>query len=111
MTNVGQTRMQVLSSETSFRSSGGHLWRGIYSVILGAGPAHALHFATFEYCKEYLDRRYAALYHQVERSDWAHLVASGVAGACGTIAHDAFMTPFDGKRTDHFTTETNAYLC
>jgi hypothetical protein len=28
------------------------LWRGVNSVILGAGPSHALHFATYEYCKE-----------------------------------------------------------
>ena len=27
------------------------LWRGINSVIVGAGPAHALSFATFEKCK------------------------------------------------------------
>lgn len=27
------------------------LWRGLNSVIVGAGPAHALSFATFEKCK------------------------------------------------------------
>jgi solute carrier family 25 iron transporter 28/37 len=27
------------------------LWRGVSSVIIGAGPAHALYFASYEYCK------------------------------------------------------------
>jgi hypothetical protein len=26
-------------------------WRGVTSVFLGAGPAHALYFATYEQCK------------------------------------------------------------
>jgi solute carrier family 25 iron transporter 28/37 len=28
------------------------LWRGVSSVILGAGPAHAVHFGTYEAVKE-----------------------------------------------------------
>jgi hypothetical protein len=28
------------------------LWRGVSSVILGAGPAHALHFGTLEAVRE-----------------------------------------------------------
>lgn len=28
------------------------LWRGVPSVILGAGPAHALHFGALEAVKE-----------------------------------------------------------
>lgn len=27
------------------------LWRGVNSVIVGAGPAHALYFGTYEYAK------------------------------------------------------------
>jgi hypothetical protein len=27
------------------------LWRGVNSVVVGAGPAHALYFATYEHCK------------------------------------------------------------
>jgi solute carrier family 25 iron transporter 28/37 len=27
------------------------LWRGVNSVLLGAGPAHALSFALYEQCK------------------------------------------------------------
>jgi solute carrier family 25 iron transporter 28/37 len=28
------------------------MWRGVSSVILGAGPAHAVHFGTYEFVKE-----------------------------------------------------------
>lgn len=28
------------------------LWRGVSSVILGAGPAHAVHFGVYEKVKE-----------------------------------------------------------
>lgn len=28
------------------------LWRGVSSVILGAGPAHAVHFGMYEFMKE-----------------------------------------------------------
>lgn len=28
------------------------LWRGVNSVIMGAGPAHALYFGTYEYAKQ-----------------------------------------------------------
>ena len=29
------------------------LWRGVGSVIVGAGPAHAVHFGTYEAVKEF----------------------------------------------------------
>ena len=28
------------------------LWRGVNSVILGAGPAHALYFGSYEFAKD-----------------------------------------------------------
>jgi solute carrier family 25 (mitochondrial iron transporter), member 28/37 len=28
------------------------LWRGVASVIMGAGPAHAAHFGTYEFIRE-----------------------------------------------------------
>lgn len=28
------------------------LWRGVWSVILGAGPAHAVYFGTYEAVKD-----------------------------------------------------------
>ena len=58
--------MQVISASPAGHYSGlGHavsrisateglraLWRGVASVILGAGPAHAVHFGTYEFVKE-----------------------------------------------------------
>jgi solute carrier family 25 (mitochondrial iron transporter), member 28/37 len=29
------------------------LWRGVTSVVVGAGPAHAIYFGTYEVVKEY----------------------------------------------------------
>ncbi|KAJ3129033.1 Fe(2+) transporter [Irineochytrium annulatum] len=60
-----KTRMQVLSPHPQAIYSGVSnaltristtegfkaLWRGVNSVIIGAGPAHALYFATYEHCK------------------------------------------------------------
>ncbi|KAF9314490.1 Fe(2+) transporter [Linnemannia elongata] len=61
------------------------LWRGVNSVIMGAGPAHALYFATYEYAKESFGGNAAG----------HHPVAAAAAGACATTAHDALMNPFD----------------
>lgn len=33
------------------------LWRGVASVIAGAGPAHAVQFGTLEAVKEFLGKR------------------------------------------------------
>ncbi|KAF9113677.1 Fe(2+) transporter [Mortierella sp. AM989] len=61
------------------------LWRGVNSVIMGAGPAHALYFATYEHAKQSFGGN----------GSGHHLVAAAAAGACATIAHDALMNPFD----------------
>ncbi|KAF8216320.1 mitochondrial carrier domain-containing protein [Mycena galopus ATCC 62051] len=49
-----KTRMQVFSASPVAVYSGGMraLWRGVSSVVLGAGPAHAVHFGTLEAVKE-----------------------------------------------------------
>ncbi|KAJ3262093.1 Fe(2+) transporter [Boothiomyces macroporosus] len=62
------------------------LWRGINSVILGAGPAHALYFGSYELGKK--------VFRPFDKSEDHHLVHAG-AGALATIAHDGFNTPFD----------------
>ncbi|KAG0034190.1 Fe(2+) transporter [Podila clonocystis] len=61
------------------------LWRGVNSVILGAGPAHALYFGTYEYAKQAFGGNESG----------HHPVAAAAAGACATIASDALMNPFD----------------
>ncbi|KAI9316500.1 mitochondrial carrier domain-containing protein [Dichotomocladium elegans] len=90
-----KTRMQVIQSgrpplaaiaaTPSFKSASLNLWRGVNSVVMGAGPAHALHFATYEYLKEVLS----------VDGNGNNTPSILVAGAFATLAHDALMTPFD----------------
>lgn len=47
-TGVGNAFTRISSTE-GMRA----LWRGVSSVILGAGPAHAVHFATLEAVKDF----------------------------------------------------------
>lgn len=61
-----KTRMQVLATSPqavyssmseaftriSSQEGGRRLWRGVASVIAGAGPAHAVYFGTYEMAKE-----------------------------------------------------------
>ncbi|KAL0579266.1 Fe(2+) transporter [Marasmius crinis-equi] len=61
------------------------LWRGVWSVVLGAGPAHAVHFGTLEAVKEMMGGNEAG-------NQW---LATSVAGASATTAADALMNPFD----------------
>ncbi|KAI9484085.1 MAG: mitochondrial carrier domain-containing protein [Benjaminiella poitrasii] len=104
-----RTRMQVLTApdinkvrnhaSKIHKHGPRNLWRGVYSVIVGAGPAHAVHFATYEYCKEWLNNRLASntklRAHNSSFEISNQLIASGSAGAIATFAHDALMTPFD----------------
>lgn len=94
-----KTRMQVITaSNVAVYSSLGNavqriasteglrtLWRGVASVIMGAGPAHAVHFGTYEAVKELAGGNRGG----------HHPGATLFAGACATIASDALMNPFD----------------
>ncbi|OBT79502.1 hypothetical protein VF21_01996 [Pseudogymnoascus sp. 05NY08] len=62
------------------------LWRGMSSVVVGAGPAHAIYFATYEAVKHLMGGNQAGLHHPL---------AAATSGACATIASDALMNPFD----------------
>lgn len=62
------------------------LWRGMSSVIVGAGPAHAVYFATYEAVKHAMGGNQAGVHHPL---------AAATSGAAATIASDAFMNPFD----------------
>ncbi|KAG8929176.1 Fe(2+) transporter [Tulasnella sp. 418] len=61
------------------------LWRGVASVIMGAGPAHAVHFGAYEFVKELAGGNKPG--HQP--------IATAIAGAAATTANDALMNPFD----------------
>ncbi|KAF2399825.1 mitoferrin-1 [Trichodelitschia bisporula] len=97
-----KTRMQVVNSSPTAVYSGisnamitisrvegfRTLWRGISSVVLGAGPAHAVYFATYEAVKHAMGGN-EGLAHE------HHPLAAAVSGASATIASDALMNPFD----------------
>ena len=46
-TGIGNAFTRISSTEGARA-----LWRGVSSVIMGAGPAHAVHFGTYEAIKE-----------------------------------------------------------
>jgi solute carrier family 25 (mitochondrial iron transporter), member 28/37 len=93
-----KTRMQVLGSNnlysgimnavTRISATEGalSLWRGMSSVIVGAGPAHAVYFAVYEAVKNALGGN-RDLNH--------HPVVAALAGASATTCSDALMNPFD----------------
>lgn len=63
------------------------LWKGVQSVILGAGPAHAVYFTTYEYVKSSLIDPQDIQTHQP--------LKTAVAGMSATVMADALMNPFD----------------
>lgn len=60
------------------------LFRGIGVVATGAGPAHALYFACYEFCKNALSR-----------GNGSSVLAQGGAAAIASVVHDGFMNPID----------------
>ncbi|KIP10040.1 hypothetical protein PHLGIDRAFT_85767 [Phlebiopsis gigantea 11061_1 CR5-6] len=81
-TGIGNAFSRISSTE-GMRA----LWRGVSSVIMGAGPAHAVHFGVYEAVKEMMGGNVHGSQNQ-----W---IATSVAGASATIASDALMNPFD----------------
>eukprot|EP00899_Mesostigma_viride_P019319 jgi/Mesvir1/27389/Mv07193-RA.1 len=61
------------------------LYRGISAMGLGAGPAHAVYFATYESAKEMLGGNRPG----------HHPLVYGAAGAAATFCEDAVFTPMD----------------
>ena len=87
-TGMTQAFTRISSTEGASR-----LWRGVWSVILGAGPAHAVYFGTYEAVKDFTGGNRAG--HQ--------FASTAIAGASATIASDALMNPFDGEHYMHYT--------
>ncbi|KAI8627561.1 mitochondrial RNA-splicing protein MRS3 [Xylariaceae sp. FL1651] len=95
-----KTRMQIINPsantayrgviESTMRIASGEgvlkLWRGMSSVVVGAGPAHAVYFATYEAVKHLMGGNKLGTHHPL---------AAATSGACATVASDALMNPFD----------------
>ncbi|KAF5185699.1 Mitochondrial carrier protein [Thalictrum thalictroides] len=60
------------------------LYRGIGAMGLGAGPAHAVYFSVYEFCKEFFSR-----------GNPNNPLAHAVSGVFATVASDAVFTPMD----------------
>ncbi|XP_052773281.1 mitoferrin-2-like [Mya arenaria] len=58
--------------------------RGIGAMIGGAGPAHALYFASYEHLKKVFSK-----------GQEGNHIARGAAGCAATVIHDLFMNPAD----------------
>lgn len=106
-----KTRMQNISTTSSMTNSSliseirsifattggiGKLWRGVWSVVIGAGPSHAIYFASYEHFKK------ISITWQEQKHLHPHLqtpqmksLLLGASGAMATILSDAVMTPFD----------------
>lgn len=89
-----KTRMQVAASAGNIyrgllaslnrisSSEGGlALWRGITSMALGAGPAHAVHYAVYETVSSL--------------GSSGNPISSAGAGFCASVSSEALMNPFD----------------
>ncbi|TGJ80237.1 hypothetical protein E0Z10_g8515 [Xylaria hypoxylon] len=100
-----QSTMRIASGEGFM-----NLWRGMSSVVVGAGPAHAVYFATYEAVKHLMGGNKAGTHHPLAAgtppflylplpSDGRKLLTlmppPATSGACATIASDALMNPFD----------------
>lgn len=70
------------------------LWRGVSSVVMGAGPAHAVYYLVFESTKTTLCNRMYNLDNNIVTTERFPLIAA-VSGVAATITSDALMTPFD----------------
>lgn len=91
-----KTRMQATSSSTGIRgalkatmSDGGPraLYRGVIPGMCGAFPSHAAYFAVYENVK-------MRLCGDKDEADMT-MLQYAFAGACATVGHDLFHTPFD----------------
>jgi len=61
------------------------LFRGLGAMAAGAAPAHAMHFATYEFCKKQFGWR----------REGHHPFNTAAAGMCATVVSDAILTPMD----------------
>ncbi|KAJ8102849.1 mitochondrial carrier domain-containing protein [Lipomyces tetrasporus] len=86
VSNTGYTGISNAISRISATEGARALWRGITSVAIGAGPAHAVYFSVYEFTKNAFGGNEGTGYHPI---------ATSLAGACATIASDALMNPFD----------------
>lgn len=85
-TGIGNAFTRISSTE-GMRA----LWRGVSSVILGAGPAHAVHFGTYEAVKELAGGHAAG----------SQPVITGVCHTFSSTFHFAMVVRWSGLGVHH----------
>lgn len=75
--SVYQTLSNMVTKEGILRPI-----RGMGAVVLGAGPAHAFYFGTYEYTKETMSK--------FSKSNTSHYI---IAATTATLIHDAISNP------------------
>jgi len=83
----GGNSSSIVGTMRGITAKGGvkSLFSGISAIASGAAPAHAMHFATYEFAKDKFGGGQGG--HQP--------VATAAAGICATVVSDAIMTPMD----------------
>jgi len=83
-----KTRLQMItdnsvaSTKTAYNLKG--LWKGVGSMFMGAGPAHAIYFGSYEYFK-----------NKFNIDEGKNHVKEAAAGAIATVLSETFLNPFD----------------
>ncbi|CAK9299179.1 unnamed protein product [Gordionus sp. m RMFG-2023] len=93
--NLLQNLSQIIKNEGILRPI-----RGLNAVVIGAGPAHALYFSSYEAIKKFLitqDSKALDTKNQgINTCSRTHqILAHGAAGAIATLLHDAIMNPVE----------------
>jgi len=82
-----KTRLQMITDGTantkSLYSLKG-LWKGVGSMFMGAGPAHAVYYGSYEYLK-----------HKMNIEEGKNHIKEATAGAIATVLSEAVLNPFD----------------
>ncbi|GMH07440.1 hypothetical protein Nepgr_009280 [Nepenthes gracilis] len=79
---LGSCPVKSIGIRSAFLSIG--LYRGIAAMGLSAGPAHAVDFSIYEFCKKALSG--GNLNSHLAHAAW---------GVCATVTSDAVFTPMD----------------
>ena len=79
-TGVLRSTYQIASGEGVLS-----LWRGMSSVIVGAGPAHAVYFATYEAVKHAMGGNQAGVHHPLAAGTKRELWPFEERNSCANI--------------------------
>lgn len=96
----GRYRGMAHAVSSMLRTEGvGSFYRGIGAVAIGAGPAHALYFGSYEYIRDWAGGNqdgHRPLATGLPDHNHSYLQLTGLGAICATVAHDGFLVPCEG---------------